>query len=341
MAGRGRAPGDPARRRALRRQRRLATEPPELRRAEDRQRLARRAARHLCLRRQGPPDLRRQPGSGGPPDQRQLRAAERRQVHPLRLSGRLAGSGDLPGCRPRPGAWSSPASEPSGGQKALLYEAELADQSDYADNRTNVDVGYSNLMLGVSLPKVTIKLTRESLDGSSGKGRFQTPLATLHKFNGWADKFLSTPLFGLEDLYLQLSGKVGEVGWLVRVPRLRVRDPIGLATARSSTCSSLHLPEGVLWASRGRSTTPTRSRSTPTSGWSGRRTSSSDRTEVGWPHPPSLLGGAAGGTGADDRPNRVPGVGQTDLPRDPPPAAPPAPGTGSRPPPPPAEPQKT
>ena len=30
---------------------------------------------------------------------------------------------------------------------------------------------------------------------------FQTPLATLHKFNGWADKFLVTPPNGLRDLY--------------------------------------------------------------------------------------------------------------------------------------------
>ena len=30
---------------------------------------------------------------------------------------------------------------------------------------------------------------------------FQTPLATLFKFNGWADKFLTTPPNGLRDLY--------------------------------------------------------------------------------------------------------------------------------------------
>lgn len=30
---------------------------------------------------------------------------------------------------------------------------------------------------------------------------FQTPLATLHKFQGWADKFLTTPPNGVRDLY--------------------------------------------------------------------------------------------------------------------------------------------
>ena len=32
---------------------------------------------------------------------------------------------------------------------------------------------------------------------SDGKSKFQTPLATLHKFNGTADKFLTTPTGGL------------------------------------------------------------------------------------------------------------------------------------------------
>ncbi len=33
----------------------------------------------------------------------------------------------------------------------------------------------------------------------------QTPLATLHKFNGWADKFLTTPTNGLTDSYASLG----------------------------------------------------------------------------------------------------------------------------------------
>lgn len=32
-------------------------------------------------------------------------------------------------------------------------------------------------------------------------GAFQTPLATLHAFNGWTDRFLSTPANGLVDAY--------------------------------------------------------------------------------------------------------------------------------------------
>ncbi len=102
------------------------------------------------------------------------------------------------------------------GQRSLLYEIEHAEQSDRGDNPGTVDAGYSSLMIGASLPKVTIKLAWESLDGSPTDGQFSTPLATLHKYNGWADKFLATPTNGLQDLYLQLGGKIGEVGWLVR-----------------------------------------------------------------------------------------------------------------------------
>lgn len=45
-------------------------------------------------------------------------------------------------------------------------------------------------------------------------GRFQTPLATLHKFNGFADTFLVTPVNGLEDVYIKAAYKTGPVGRL-------------------------------------------------------------------------------------------------------------------------------
>jgi len=101
-------------------------------------------------------------------------------------------------------------------QRALLYEIEHAEQSDHADNPNAIDAGYTALMIGASLPKVTFKLAWELLGGSPDDGQFSTPLATLHKYNGWADKFLSTPADGLEDLYLQANGKIGKIAWLVK-----------------------------------------------------------------------------------------------------------------------------
>jgi len=50
----------------------------------------------------------------------------------------------------------------------------------------------------------------ELLEGDGTYG-FSTPLATLHRFNGWADVFLTTPLDGLLDLYLSVVGKVAGI----------------------------------------------------------------------------------------------------------------------------------
>ena len=43
-------------------------------------------------------------------------------------------------------------------------------------------------------------------DATRTEHRFQTPLATLHAFQGWADKFLTTPPQGVQDFYVDLSG---------------------------------------------------------------------------------------------------------------------------------------
>ncbi|MGI9271966.1 MAG: alginate export family protein, partial [Woeseiaceae bacterium] len=49
------------------------------------------------------------------------------------------------------------------------------------------------------------------LGGSSDPGEaFRTPLATLHAFNGWADKFLATPDAGLDDSYVTVKFAAGK-----------------------------------------------------------------------------------------------------------------------------------
>lgn len=95
----------------------------------------------------------------------------------------------------------------------VLYEVEAAWQSDTADNPRRIDIGYRHLALGVAWRGNTIQTGLEVLEGNSRDGQFSTPLATLHKFNGWADKFLATPVDGLEDLYLSVGGKAGALGW--------------------------------------------------------------------------------------------------------------------------------
>lgn len=89
----------------------------------------------------------------------------------------------------------------------FIYEAEYARQDDYANNSTNYDEDYYHLSPGITGYGLTLKAGYEVLSGD-GSNAFQTPLATLHKFNGWADAFLNTPAAGLEDAYVSLSYKI-------------------------------------------------------------------------------------------------------------------------------------
>lgn len=97
---------------------------------------------------------------------------------------------------------------------SLSYEAEYAMQKDYADNPNDVDADYMHGSLGYHRSGWTVKGGYELLGGSGMTGdSFQTPLATLHAFNGWADKFLSTPDAGLEDMYVHLGWSYGDGGF--------------------------------------------------------------------------------------------------------------------------------
>lgn len=100
----------------------------------------------------------------------------------------------------------------------LLYTAEFATQVDAGDNPNNVDQDYLLGELGTKVRGFTLKVGQEVLGGSGTAGdAFQTPLATLHAFNGWADKFLTTPDTGIEDVYVSLSTKLAacdvQVAW--------------------------------------------------------------------------------------------------------------------------------
>lgn len=86
----------------------------------------------------------------------------------------------------------------------FLYTAEFAKQSDYADGATTVDGDYVNLMFGIDVSDIQVKLNYEVLSGDGVYG-FATPFATLHAFNGWADKFLATPRDGIKDIFLSAS----------------------------------------------------------------------------------------------------------------------------------------
>jgi len=86
--------------------------------------------------------------------------------------------------------------------------AAYATQSEAGDSRLDYDADYYLLELGAGFGLVDLKAGYEVLGADDGVG-FSTPYATGHKFQGWADKFLSTPGDGIEDLYAGISGKLG------------------------------------------------------------------------------------------------------------------------------------
>lgn len=96
---------------------------------------------------------------------------------------------------------------PVGGKASILYSAEYARQHDHGANPRSFGLDYWLFEPGVKAGPVTLKAGYERLEGNGTVG-LQTPLATLHAFNGWADKFLTTPASGLRDVYLDAGYKV-------------------------------------------------------------------------------------------------------------------------------------
>ena len=85
----------------------------------------------------------------------------------------------------------------------INYDVSYAHQVDAENNPNDYKADYYFLESALGLKKTgSAGLGYEVLGSDSGQFAFATPLATLHKFNGWADVFLATPQAGLEDLYL-------------------------------------------------------------------------------------------------------------------------------------------
>jgi hypothetical protein len=97
---------------------------------------------------------------------------------------------------------------------ALTHVLELARQDDHAGGAATIDSEYAFAELGVARGGHALKAGVERL-GGDGRSAFQTPFATLHAFNGWADRFLVTPRDGLLDRYVSLGGKLGACDYAV------------------------------------------------------------------------------------------------------------------------------
>jgi len=104
------------------------------------------------------------------------------------------------------------------------YALSYAHQQDAFGNPFNYDADYYLADGALAFGGFGAGIGYEVLGASSGKAftAFQTPLATLHKFQGWADKFLTTPGNGVRDLYGSAGYTAKSVGPFASVGALAV-----------------------------------------------------------------------------------------------------------------------
>jgi Alginate export len=112
----------------------------------------------------------------------------------------------------------------TGAYAPFRYALEYAKQSNYGPNPLTYSADYYLIEGTVAVPQLKAlpdldftvgyevlgndSSVTSSLPGSPTRFAFQTPLATKHLFNGFADLFLATPAYGLVDTYIGTSFKI-------------------------------------------------------------------------------------------------------------------------------------
>ncbi|MDG1293323.1 MAG: alginate export family protein [Pseudomonadales bacterium] len=101
---------------------------------------------------------------------------------------------------------------------SVHYKAAFATQQ-ATQSGVEYDPNYLLLEGGVAIIDMDINVAYEVLGSDNGQASFTTPLATLHKFNGWADVFVASTFtatalpLGLIDTSVSISGKTsGKTG---------------------------------------------------------------------------------------------------------------------------------
>ena len=90
------------------------------------------------------------------------------------------------------------------GDAELKASASYARQSNWRSAEADYAADYILAEGNVATGSLEITAGWERLDSDNGFA-LQTPMATLHKFHGFADVFLTTPAAGLEDAYIGIS----------------------------------------------------------------------------------------------------------------------------------------
>ena len=90
----------------------------------------------------------------------------------------------------------------------LTITAAVSNQSDYGDNPVSYDAMHYLIQGDIRLEGVSITAAYEVVGSDDGAAQFRFPAATLHKFQGWTDKFLIAPATGVRNTWVSVSGNV-------------------------------------------------------------------------------------------------------------------------------------
>ena len=91
----------------------------------------------------------------------------------------------------------------------VTLDATFAQQSDWADNPMAYDAPHFSIQGAFPVGAGTLTLGYDVLGSDDGRATFRTPAATLHRYQGWIDKFLIPPPDGVEDAWFSIAGNVG------------------------------------------------------------------------------------------------------------------------------------
>ena len=91
----------------------------------------------------------------------------------------------------------------------VTLDATFARQSDWADNPTAYNAPHFSVQGAFPLGGGTLTVGYDILGSDDGRYAFRTPAATLHRYQGWTDKFLIAPPDGVKDAWFSIAGNIG------------------------------------------------------------------------------------------------------------------------------------
>ena len=97
-----------------------------------------------------------------------------------------------------------------GGFDFVTLDVTFAQQSEWAENPVVYDAPHFSFQGVFPLGEAAaLTLGYDIMGSDDGRYQFRTPTATLHRYQGWTDKFLIAPPDGVKDAWLSIAGNLG------------------------------------------------------------------------------------------------------------------------------------